>query len=178
MGLIQATFAAIGLFALFQWFVIPRLRQTLSAPFPAKPLGWMTAIMLASILRTASFIAALTFGAILITLSVATMLGASLSADNLAGIFRSLSAAREAVERLHVAWGLIAIGLLSIALWLSVRRDAKRRLADAVSNSLENSRNRSKPARYRNLRRRPKCLLSPRNSMKPRGNSTLRKPKL
>ena len=136
MGLLQITFAATGIFALLNWLIIPRLRWALAAPLPARPLRLMVTLMIASLLRSASLVAAIAFGGIVIAFAVVTSFASGFSTDQLASVFHLLTNLRERIEAFDGAWSIIFLGVLSIALWISVRRDAQKRLSAAIDHSV------------------------------------------
>jgi hypothetical protein len=136
MGLLAITALAVALFSLLHWLIIPRLRRNLRFPRPERPLRLVATLVLATLLRSASLIAAGTFGVIVVVLAGCAILGYGLPIETLAVLFRASSELRETVEALDKGWSALTIGVLCIALWISVRRDAARQLSQAVDASI------------------------------------------
>ena len=76
------------------------------------------------------------FGTIAVILHGLTLAGHAVPLARLAEIFHALSRLRENVERVDKSWSLATIGLLSVALWIAARRDAKRQVSSAVDAAI------------------------------------------
>jgi hypothetical protein len=136
MGVLEITAVAVGLSSLLHWVIIPRLRRNLRVPRPDRPLRLVIFLVLANLLRSASLIAAFSFGMIVLILLSCAMVGYALPTEELAKLFRASSELREKVEALDKGWSVLTIGVLCIALWISVRRDAVRQVSRAVDASI------------------------------------------
>src|SRR6516164_6391058 len=120
MNLLAFTAIAAGLFSLLHWVIIPRLRRNLRVPRPERPLRLVVLLVLATLLRSASLITACSFGLIVLILLACAIVGYGLP-----------------VETLDMGWSVLTIGVLCVALWISIRRDAVRQVARAVDASVE-----------------------------------------
>jgi hypothetical protein len=94
-------------------------------------------LVLATLLRSASLIAACSFGLIVLILLACAIVGYGLPVEALAKFFRASSELREKVETLDMGWSVLTISVLCVALWISIRRDAVRQVARAVDASVE-----------------------------------------
>jgi hypothetical protein len=137
MALLEVTAVAIGLFALLQWLVMPRLRSALTQPRPNRPVRLIVAVILGNLIRSTSLIAAIAFSAIVVVLSALALTGHALPLSQLAAIFHALSELREKIEKIDTGWSLATVAVLSVALWFAVRRDATRQLSAAVDAAVE-----------------------------------------
>jgi len=137
MGILAITAMAAGLFSLLHWAIIPRLRRSLCIPRPERPLRLILLLVLATLLRSGSLIAACSFGLIVLVLLGCALIGYVLPIARLAELFHASSELRERVEALDKAWSFLTIGALCVALWISARRDAARELSRAVDASVE-----------------------------------------
>ena len=136
MGLFEIVAIALGVFAVLHWLLIPRLRRAISKPAPRRPLRPVLTLILANLIRSTSLIAAIMFGGIAAILLSLTLVGQAVSLARLAAIFRVLSGLREYVESVDKTWSLMTIALLSVALWMAARRDAKRQIAEAYDAAI------------------------------------------
>src|SRR5437868_9279490 len=136
MGLLQVAVVSVGLFGLLHWLILPWLRRKVAQRMPERPIRLIVVLLLLGILQSATFITTLIFGAIVTVLAVVSMLGGHFAADQLAAVFQALSAAHEEVRAIDSIWALVVIGLLTLALWISTRRDATREFSAAIGAAL------------------------------------------
>src|SRR5271166_4239246 len=137
MNLFEVAAASVGLFALLQWIVMPRLRKAMTQPRPTRPLRLIVAVILGNVVRSTSLIAAAVFGLIGLVLATLSFLGQALALGQLARIFGALAELREKIEAFDTSWSIATIVVLSLALWIAVRRDARRQLSAAVDQAVE-----------------------------------------
>jgi hypothetical protein len=136
MGLFEIAAIALGGFAALHWLVIPQLRRMIAKPSPNRPLRLVLTLIVANLIRSTCLIAAIMFGTIAVILHGLTLAGHAVPLARLAEIFHALSRLRENVERVDKTWSLATIGLLSVALWIAARRDAKRQVSSAVDAAI------------------------------------------
>src|SRR5579863_7981223 len=137
MGLFEVAAAAAGVFALLQWIIMPRLRKAVTQPRPVRPLRLIVMVILGNVVRSTSLIAAVVFGLIALVLTALSFAGRALSLDQLARIFGGLAELREKIETFDTTWSIATIIVLSLALWIAARRDAKCQLSTAVDQAIE-----------------------------------------
>jgi hypothetical protein len=103
---------------------------------PDRPVRLIMTVLLARVLRSVCLIGALTFGAIALTLGFILLTGHGLTTHQLEPIYHGLVSIREKLETLDTGWALLTIGVLSVGLWLSVRRDARKQLQAAFDGAI------------------------------------------
>ena len=136
MGVLRIIGILGGLFALLNWLILPRLRLSVTRPMPDHPIPLLMCFLLARVLRGVCLIGTLTYGAIALTIGVILLVGRSLTSWQLEPIYLALVRIREKLETLDASWALLTIGVLSVGLWLSVRRDARRHLKAAFEGAV------------------------------------------
>jgi hypothetical protein len=137
MGILQVAGILAGLFAILNWLILPQLGRSLARPMPDRPVLLIMSVLLARVLRSICLIGALTFGAIALILGVVLLAGHVLTIHQLEPIYQGLVSVRKALEALDAWWGILTIGVLSVGLWFSVRRDAQKQLQAAFDGAVD-----------------------------------------
>jgi hypothetical protein len=137
MGLLQAAAASFGFYVLLQFVVIPKLTRNISEAKAPNAFSLLAALLIAELARAATLIATASLGLVIGLLWLIPKFASFGSQHQLARGFEFLRHLREQIEHLDKWWGILTIGLLGLALWFAVRREAKHQASKAVETAFE-----------------------------------------
>jgi hypothetical protein len=137
MSILQAVAAVGGLYLFLHLYLIPKLHRSLPEARSDNAYSAIVGLLVAEVLRGAALVigASLTIiGATIWAMSYFSGFG---SQDDLARIFESLRWTHNLVEEVSTWWGILTVALLSLALWIAIRREARQRVDTGFANAFE-----------------------------------------
>jgi hypothetical protein len=137
MGLLQAMIAAFAFYFLLHFYILPRLHRRLSQVGLTDAYGQIVRLLAAEVAHAASLIAGLSLAAIIGAILLIAQVSGHVSQAQLGTAYKFMLELRERVSAVSEWWGIGAILLLSLMLWLQLKSEAKRQFGVAADAAVK-----------------------------------------
>jgi hypothetical protein len=137
MAVLQVAVIAFALYFLLHFYVLPRLYRQLPTTGVNNGYSRILSVLFAETAHAAALVVGLSLATVSLAVWLLSQLSGHISQAQLGRALEFVRELRERIDTVSVWWGFGSVAFLCALLWLSLKSEAKRQFATAVTAAVE-----------------------------------------